>query len=279
MKTIVTLFQTMAAVSVTSMFLTLAGRAYGEAAPEKYKTFNGRVVKVDDEDGIVTARGFWFWTKKDFSVGDGCKVLIGDRSKEATLQDLAPGNQIEVQYSSVGGVNVARRIAGTYDRFTGHIVALDPKAQKLTVEKGLNKKPFVLGENHRVVVREKKAAMRDLKIGDQVTVAYFSVRDSNVACEIAQNSKTFSGTVEAIDAETRMLKAEHLMTDHTFRLTDDCPIVINGKAGGQLSDLRIGDTVTFNYDNVDGVMVANRIALETEARQGEQSKATYPDTK
>ena len=87
-----------------------------------------------------------------------------------------------------------------------------------------------------------------------------------------KRSLSFVGTVEAIDAETRTLKAEHLLTDRRFHLADDCPIVINGKPDGKLSDIRIGDTVMFNYENVDGVLVANRIARETGPEKPESSQ-------
>jgi hypothetical protein len=48
-----------------------------------------------------------------------------------------------------------------------------------------------------------------------------------------------------------------------FNLADDCPIVVNGKLNGSWSDLRIGDRVSLNYDNEDGVLVANRVSPMT----------------
>ena len=94
--------------------------------------------------------------------------------------------------------------------------------------------------------------------------------------------QTFKGTVVKVDDKDRTLKAEHFMADRRFHLADDCPIVVNGKPDGKLSDLRIGDTVMFNYENVDGVLVANRIARETgpakpESSQTAQNKVTYPE--
>src|ERR1044071_7342177 len=68
-----------ATVSVTTLLLACSGRAYGDvASPAKYKTFKGTVVKVDDKDRTLTAKGFWFWSTKTFNLGDTCKVLIGD---------------------------------------------------------------------------------------------------------------------------------------------------------------------------------------------------------
>lgn len=280
MKT--TTLRSAVAVSTTSLLLAFAGPSSGdEASSERSQAFKGTVVTVDDRNQTITAREFWLWPSKTFNVGDGCKVLVGDGRREATLKDLAPGNRVEVQYTSVGGVNVARQIAENYRHFTGHIVALGPEGQSLTVEQGLSKRSFALADDYNVVTSGKKGAMGDLKIGHKVVVAYSSAGDSNLAHQIAQNSLSFVGTVEAMDAETRTLKAEHFMTDRRFHLADDCPIVINGKPDGKLSDLRLGDTVMFNYDNVHGVLVANRIARETESARPEnsqtaQSKAAYP---
>lgn len=45
-----------------------------------------------------------------------------------------------------------------------------------------------------------------------------------------------------------------------FNVGDDCAVVINGKPGGKLTDLRPGESLMFSYDNVNGVNVVNRIA-------------------
>jgi Cu/Ag efflux protein CusF len=266
--------RTIAAASVTTLLLAFSGRAYGDAAsPEKYQTFKGTVVKVNDKERTMTARGFWLCSTKTFNVGENCKVLIGDKKKEATLKDLAPGNRVEVHYTSVGGVNVASQIAERYRHYTGHIVAIDPSGQNLTIKRGTYEKPFVLASDCHVLLNDKEGAMNDLKVGHKVTVAYASEGDRNLAHKIAQSSLSFVGTLEAIDSDTRTLKAEHVFTDRKFHLADDCPIVINGQAGGRLSDLRIGDQVMFSYENVDGVLVANRVARETEPAKSETSQA------
>src|ERR1051325_3332166 len=154
MKTAI--MRSIAAVSMATLLLAFLGRAYGDAAsPAKYKTFKGSVVKVNAKDGSITAKGPWFWSDKTFNVGDTCKVLIGDDKKEAALKDLAPGSRVEVQYSSVGGVNVASQIAEKYRHFTGHITAIDPNGQKLTVKKGATKEAFVLANDCEILMNEK----------------------------------------------------------------------------------------------------------------------------
>ena len=257
------IIRTISAVFLTTRLLAFPGQANGDvASSEQGKPFTGTVVKVEDKDRAVTVKGFWFWSTKTFNVGDTCKILIGDNQKEAKLKDLAPGNWVIVNYSSVGGVNVASQIAEKYRHFTGHIAAIDLTGKKLTVKRGTNEKSFSLADDYNVLVNDKTGRMSDLKIGHKVTVAYDSLGEAKFAHQIALNSLSFVGTVEAIDAEARTLKAEHLMTERKFHMADDCLIVSNGELNGKLSDLRIGDTVVFNYQNVDGVLVANRVAVE-----------------
>src|SRR5262245_43636869 len=94
------IIRTIAMVSLTTLFLALSGQAYAEAtSAAKSKTFQGTVLKVDDKDRTLTAKGFWFWSTETFNLGVSGKVLIGENKKEATLKDLAPGNRVEVLYS------------------------------------------------------------------------------------------------------------------------------------------------------------------------------------
>jgi hypothetical protein len=46
-----------------------------------------------------------------------------------------------------------------------------------------------------------------------------------------------------------------------FNLGDNCAIVIDGKINGRLADLKPNDKLVFSYDEINGVNVANRIAL------------------
>jgi hypothetical protein len=69
--------------------------------------------------------------------------------------------------------------------------------------------------------------------------------------------------VDAIDARTDTVKAGSLTANRTFRLGADCQIVVKGATGGALKNLRIGDRVSFHYEEVDGVLIANRLELAT----------------
>jgi hypothetical protein len=95
-----------------------------------------------------------------------------------------------------------------------------------------------------------------------VTVSYAASSGMKVAQRIEQTGETFTGTVEAIDADARTLKAQHLLSEKKFNLAKDCPIVIGGKSDGKLSDLRIGDKLSVYYEDLDGVLVATCVARD-----------------
>lgn len=94
------------------------------------------------------------------------------------------------------------------------------------------------------------------------TVRYTESGGAKVAQRIEQASSTFTGTVEAIDADARTIKAQHLFSEKEFNLAKDCPILFDGKSEGKLSDLRIGDKLSVQYEDIDGVLVATRIARD-----------------
>jgi len=68
-----------------------------------------------------------------------------------------------------------------------------------------------------------------------------------------------------------------LFDTKTFNLADNCAIVIDGKTDGQLSDLKPDDKLVFSYDEINGVNVANRIAL-ADAQTKSIASTTAPMT-
>ena len=95
-----------------------------------------------------------------------------------------------------------------------------------------------------------------------------------MARQIDQTSARFVGTLEAIDASARTVKARHVVGDKKFNLADGCKIVINGNPNASLSDLRLGQKWVFNYDEVDGVNVVTRIAPAEGTETARSEKAT-----
>ncbi len=243
-----------------------------EPAPvQKDKIFKGSVVTVDPKEKTVSAKAFW--GTRIFNVGNNCTVSLEDQPT-ASLADLQPGEKVEISYQSAHGVPVADRIAQHNLVFTGYIFAIDPAKRTLTVKHGVYTRNFALADDCTVVIKDDNTKTLDeLKVGHTVNVVYKSLNDSMVARRIEQKSPTFVGTIKAIDAETRTVKAKDLLAEKTFHLADGCQIVVGGKPGGSLSDLRIGARFAFTYEDTDGVLVANRIGHDATTSSMESAQA------
>lgn len=252
----------MMAVWATMLLLALTGLA-DAAVPStpKPKTFKGTVTAIDQKEKTFAVRGFW--STRTFNVGDHCKVSLEDKA-DAELKDLRPGHRVEVSYLGNSGVKVASQVVQKNLVFTGHISAIDPADRMFKVKRGAVSETFVAGDHCKVIIREDRdRALADLRIGHKVTVSYSAPGGTKVAQKIEQTGATFTGTVEAIDADARTLKAQHLLSEKKFNLAKDCPIVIGGKSDGKLSDLRIGDKLSVHYEDIDGVLVATCVARES----------------
>ena len=246
-------------------------QADGSAPVQKDKIFKGTVAAIDQKEKTVSARDFW--GTKTFNVADNCKVSLEDQPV-ASLAELRSGQKVEIGYANAHGVLVANRIAQHNLVFTGYINAIDPAKRTLTVKHGTFTRNFAVATDCAVVIKDDNTrTLDDLKVGHTVNVIYESANDSPLARRIEQKSPTFVGTIKAIDAETRTVKARDLLAEKTFHLADGCQIVTSGKPGGSLSDLRIGDRFAFTYEDTDGVLVANRIGRQTTAAGVESAQA------
>jgi len=267
------------AVWVTVLLLALAGWA-GAAVPSapKPKSFKGTVTAVDQKEKTFAVRGFW--STRTFNAGDHCKVSLEDKA-DAELKDLLPGHRVEVRYLGNSGVIVASQVMQKNLIFAGHISALDPAGRTIKVKRGSVSETFVAGDHCKVIIRDERSrGLGDLRIGNKVIVSYSAPAGAKVAQRIVQSGSTFNGTVEAIDADDRTLKAQHLLSEKKFNLAKDCPIIIDGKSVGKLSDLRIGDKLSIHYEDLDGVLVATSITRESEVPKpapAQVSKSQTPD--
>ena len=104
--------------------------------------------------------------------------------------------------------------------------------------------------------------MADIQVGNYVTVMYETPNDAPTARLIAQTSESFAGTLTAIDLGERTVKAKTLFDSKKFNLANNCVVIIDGKTDAQLRDLKPDDKLVFSYDEINGVNVANRIALD-----------------
>ena len=246
------------------------------ASAQKDKTFKGTLAAVEANEktvSVAAALGF----KRTFNVAEDCRISLEDR-REAALSDLRPGQRVEVGYRNTQGVRVAMYICQHNVILTGRIKAIDEPKRAVAVKTGLRTRHLTVADDCSVVLHnEKPGALNDLKVGNIVKIRYESPNGSAIARRIEQPSETYVGTIEAIDAKAKTVKAKQLLSEKKFNLASGCQIVVHGKAGGKLSDLRIGDRVTFSYENENGVLVANRLGLETSQppTEGAQTADTY----
>ncbi len=233
--------------------------AANATAAKPDKTYTGTVVSVNPQEKMLDVKGFWFSNKK-FNLGDTCAYTIVGKETGA-LGDLRPGQRVTVGYQDAHGVLVADRVMQQPMRDEGMVKAIDPATHTMTVHVGVMDKAFQLPADCEVTLRGgKDGTIADIQPGYHVTVTYEVPNGKPTAREIAQTSATFTGNLTAIDLDQKTLKAQAMFDTKKFNVGDDCAIVVNGKPDGKLTDLRPGENLTLNYDDVNGVNIVNRIA-------------------
>jgi Cu/Ag efflux protein CusF len=231
------------------------------------KTYEGTVSAVDSQEKTVTVKGTLF--SKTFNVSDACQVSLEDKSA-AALGDLRLGHKVEIQYQNAQGVLAAGRIQQHNLILDGYIASIDPAQRRLVIKDGPNKKELLVADNCNVMLRDEKVGtLENLKAGHAVRVAYETGDKPWTARKIEQRAEAFVGTIQAIDASSRTVKARSFMAERKFNLADGCRIVVDGKSDAGLRDLRIGDKVEFSYEEANGVLVANRIGRDTNTAENE----------
>jgi len=75
----------------------------------------------------------------------------------------------------------------------------------------------------------------------------------------ARPEKSFTGTVVSVDPKESTLETKGFLFSKKFNLGGACSYVLLDKSGGAVGDLRAGEKVKVNYENVDGVLVADRV--------------------
>ena len=238
-----------------------------------HKSYTGTVVSVDAKEHTLGLEGFF--TSKTFNLGDNCAYTFADKGAGA-IGDLHPGQRVEVVYQEAHDVLVADRVTQEPMCYEGTVKACEPVQRTIILHGRGRDKTFPIAGDCKVVLRgDKPGSLADIQTGNYVTVTYEIPNNKPTAREIAQTSETFTGSLTAIDLDTKTVKAKSLLDTKKFNLGDNCAIVINGKIDGQLADLKPNDKLVFSYDEINGVNVASRIALvgrpqATETPQGSQ---------
>ncbi len=263
-----TALRTWTVVGLSALVAATGYRAMAdEAATATHhdKCYTGTVASVNAPDHTLRVRGFLLG--KQFNLGEQCPIALADKTA-GTAADLRPGQKVRVSYSDASGVLVADRIQQIPLRYTGMIKTINPETRQVTLHHKYWDKTFALGKDCRVMLRGDKAGtLADLQPGYHVTVLYEQPAGRLTARQIDQTSAMFTGELTALDLTARTVKAKReLGGTRQFNLADDCAIVIHGKPDGRMRDLRPGEKLMFNYDEVNGVSVVTRIApVETPA--------------
>jgi hypothetical protein len=249
------------ACAVVSTLATLPSRAdeSSSAAAGQERSYTGTVTAVHPNEQTIRVRDLLF-LNKEFHIGNTCTFdLWGNPS--GALMDLRVGEAVTVSFQRSNGILVADKVRQEMATRVGVVTAIDPVARTMTVrDRGMNK-PFQIAEDCKIVLRgDHSGLISDVQAGNLVTVTYDTPVGQPTVREIAQTSETFTGTLTAIDLDAKTLKAKSTFATKAFTMGDQCAIVVNGKMGGQLSDLTPNERLIVNYDNVDGVNVVSRIA-------------------
>lgn len=229
------------------------------------KSCTGTVVSMDANEHVLRVKG-WFFQHREYNLGNNC-VYSQPGNDNAPINTLRPGEKVKVSYQDRHGVLIADRVEEIPMRVEGTITALNSTNHMLTVRDTISHQ-FRLPDNCQIELRgDKTGTLDDIKVGDYVTVTYETPNDTDTACQIAQTSQKFSGSVTAIDLESRTVKAKTMFESKDFHLADHCAIMVNGQPNGKLADLRPEEKVVLSYDDVNGVNVVTRIAPESSASQ------------
>ncbi len=220
--------------------------------------YTGTIGMVDAEERTVKVDKF-FWDKT-FNLAENCTFAVG-LDQKSTLDHLQPDMEVVVSYQETDGVLVATHIAQRHYNQTGYIKSATPATHEIVMDRVGMAKKFKVNDSTQITIHKDESILGDLKAGQKVTITYTKQGDFLLAHKVVDKSETFSGTVEAIDAGSNTLKVKNLLTTHKFNLGDGCKIVVHGDTYGRLRDLRIGQKVTIDYEEVKGVMVAARIEL------------------
>lgn len=215
------------------------------------------VVSVDPKEHMLDVKEFFL--HKKFNLGDTCTYTLTGKGA-GTVENLRPGEKVRVNYQNVNGVLVANHVEQVPMRYEGTVKSIDPGTHTVTVHLRATDKTFQIGDDCKVVLHANKSGtLANVQPGDHVTIIYEIPNQTPTAREIAQTSATFAGTLTAIDLSDKTVTAKAASGSRKFNLGDNCTIVINGKPDAKLRDLKPGDKLSFSYDEVDGINVANRI--------------------
>jgi Cu/Ag efflux protein CusF len=147
------------------------------------------------------------------------------------------------------------------ETYTGTVVSVELKERALAVKGVFRSKTFNLGDNCAFAFVEKGAGTAsDLRPGQKVKVSYQDAKGVLVASHVEQQPLRHEGTVKTIDREKHTVTLHHRGMSKTFRMEDNCEVVLRNGKSGSLADIQPGHWVTVTYETPEGGATARQIA-------------------
>lgn len=248
-------------------------------AAGKERNYKGTIVSYDAQTHVVRVKS-WTLLSQQFALGDNCRYVMLNKPRGSSA-DLRLGEKVTVRYQKSHGVRIASQIEQQPMQFVGKVASIDFNKHEMIVHQPGLDKPLNIAMDCNVMLRNHRSGvLTDIKPGDHVTVTYEIPNGEPTARQIAQTSSEFVGKLTAINLDNQTLRARDMFSDKKFNLANNCVIVVNGRAGGKLNELKPNDRLAFDYDSINGVNVVNRIAPAPDESQTNSMVTTapgYPD--
>lgn len=145
----------------------------------------------------------------------------------------------------------------TEKTYTGMVKSVDAKDRAVTVKRLTGSKRFNLGDSCVFDLVDKRASSIDgVRAGQKVTLTYQDANGVLVADRLAQVPLRHTGVVKSVDT------TKHTLTVgmETYRIADDCSVVLRNDRAGSITDIQPGHRVTVLHEDADGSAVARQIA-------------------
>ena len=275
MNTIALSKWTAVCLSALTVNAAASARADQSAAADKQdRTYTGTVAAVDANEHILKVDGLLL--HKDFNLGNTCSYVFLD-SGSGAIGGLHPGQKVIVAYRKIDGVRVADLVEQQPMVFKGRVTEIDAKKRTMSVlHRGLEKTFQIAAGCPIDLYGNRSGTLANVQPGNRVTVTYETHYGGTVARRIDQTSQIFTGELTAIDMNDRTVKAKALLAQKKFNLAAHCVVVLNGKINANLRDVKLGEKLEFDYTEVNGINIVNRIASASQSASRLTASSSSP---
>ncbi len=151
----------------------------------------------------------------------------------------------------------------------GVAARIDQAEKTLRVRGFWGIKRLNVANNCKVSLQDKPdASLADLHAGQKLAVAYQNVQGVLVAHQIAQQNLIYTGFVKALDPANHNMTLRRRGVERTFRIAENCKVVLRDEKTGALSDVLPGHRVNVTYEIPNGADTACQIAQTSASFSG-----------